>query len=57
VWFGQKPHWVARIRHCDDDNDDSDFENDNDDDLDPSQDLVFTEIEAQVVANNAQLHA
>jgi hypothetical protein len=57
VWFGQKPHWVARIRHCDDDNDDSDFENDNDDDLDPSQDLVLTEIEARVAANNARLHA
>jgi hypothetical protein len=57
VWFSQKPYWVARIGHCNDDNDDSDFKNDDDDDLDPSQDLVFTEIKAQVAANNARLYA
>jgi hypothetical protein len=46
VWFGRKPHWVARIGHYNDNDNDSDFDNDDDNDLDSSQDLVLTEIEA-----------
>jgi hypothetical protein len=58
VWFGWKPHWVSRIGELDNyDDDNSDQDDDNDDDIDPSQDLVLTEIETQVAANNAQLHA
>jgi len=57
VWFGRKPYWVARIGRCNNDDDDSDLDDDNDDDLDPSKDLVLTEIEARVAANNARLYA
>jgi hypothetical protein len=50
---------VSRIGQCGDDNDDddSDIDKDDNDDLDPLRDLVLTEIETRVAANNARLHA
>ena len=58
VWFGRKPHWVSRIGEPDNyDDDNLDQDDDNDDDINLSQDLVLTEIETRVVANNARLHA
>jgi hypothetical protein len=61
VWFGRKPRWIGAkpLELLEDDNDDGmglEGDSDSDSELD-DDDLVLTKIEAQVVANNARLHA
>lgn len=63
VWFGRKFHWLSP-QPRDADNDDQDEEeddlpddDDDDDDDGSAPDLVLTEIEARVAANNARLYA
>jgi len=67
VWFGRKPHWItARTAQTNNqvnqDNEDEDSDQDyHDDDSNQDdsgdEDLVLTEIETRVAANNARLHA
>src|SRR5436305_3471029 len=55
VWFGRKPHWITAGTM--EDIDEVDIYNETDAESDDDGDLVLTEIEARVVANNARLHA
>jgi len=63
VWFGRKPHWLSPqpkdLNEEDQDNETDgcgDNEDDNNDDNN-GPDLVLSEIETRVAANNARLHA
>jgi len=55
VWFGRKPHWITAGPM--EDADEVDIYDETDAESDDDGDLVLTEIEARVVANNARLHA
>ena len=55
VWFGQKPHWITAGPM--EDADEVDIYDETDAESDDDGDLVLTEIEARVVANNTRLHA
>ena len=67
VWFGRKPHWITAWtaqtnNQVNQDNEDEDSDQDyHDDDSNQDdsgdEDLVLTEIETHVAANNARLHA
>ena len=52
VWFGRKSHWITAGPM-----EDIDIYDETDAESDDDGDLVLTEIEARVVANNARLHA
>ena len=67
VWFGRKPHWIGEPQptqaetgfydiDANTNNDDQDYNN-NDQEDNSDVDLVLTEIETRVVANNARIHA
>ena len=62
VQFGRKPHWLSPqpkdLNDEDQDNETDDCNNEDDDNDDNNgPDLVLSEIETQVAANNARLHA
>jgi len=65
VFFGRKPRWIGAetLKPLEDEDDglgvegDSGSNSDSDSELDSDEDLVLTEIEARVVANDAKLHA
>ena len=62
VWFSRKPHWLSPqpkdLNDEDQDNETDDCDNEDDDSNDDnSPDLVLSEIETWVTANNTCLHA
>ena len=59
VWFGRKPRWITSqpIDEAASADEDKELVNNSDDESGNDKDPVLTEIEAQVVANNARLHA
>jgi len=59
VFFGWKPRWIRAetLEPLEDEDDGMGVEGDSDSELDGDEDLVLTEIEARVVANDAKLHA
>ena len=56
VWFGRKPCWITAGLIDNADDKDQALQDDTNDSSD-DEDLVLSEIEARVVANNARLHA
>jgi hypothetical protein len=61
VFFGRKPRWIGTktLEPLEDEDDGMGVEGDSDSDsqLDGDEDVVLTEIESRVVANDARLHA
>ena len=63
VWFGCKPYWLSpQPKDLNDENQDNETDDcgdneDNDNDDNNSPDLILSEIESQVAANNAHLYA
>jgi hypothetical protein len=59
VFFGRKPRWIGAktLEPLEDEDDGMGVEGDSDSELDGDEDLVLTEIEAWVVANDARLYA
>jgi hypothetical protein len=59
VFFGRKPRWIGAdtLEPLEDEGDGMGVEGDSDSESDGDEDLVLTEIEARVVANDARLHA
>jgi len=59
VFFSRKPRWIGAetLKPLEDEDDGMGVKGDSDSELDGDEDLVLTEIEARVVANNAKLHA
>jgi hypothetical protein len=57
VWFGRKPRWITAGLIDDTDDEDQDLQDDTDNDSSDDEDPVLSKIEAQVVTNNAKLHA
>jgi hypothetical protein len=58
VFFGRKPRWIGEtLEPLEDEDDGMGIEGDSDSESDDNEDLVLTEIESRVVANDARLHA
>ena len=59
VFFGWKPRWIRAktLKPLEDEDDGIGVKGNSDSKSDSDKDLVLTEIEAQVVANDARLHA